>query len=77
MSGELERCSDEYNENSPSGRGHVWPGICGAPVQWAPQDLAAARSLVVLDRVGLADVVARQWDRWVAPETTTDEARPL
>ena len=64
---------DEYNENSPSGRGHVWPGVCGAPVQWAPQDVAAARSLVVLDRDGVARVVAEQWPRWVTPDVTTDE----
>lgn len=64
---------DEYNENSPSGRGHIWPGVCGAPVQWAPQDVEAARSLVVLDRDRVADLVVGQWARWVAPETTTDD----
>ena len=64
---------DEYNENSPSGRGHVWPGVCGAPVQWAPQDLAAARSLVVLDRDSVARVVTENWSHWVTRDATTDE----
>ena len=64
---------DEYNENSPSGRGHVWPNGCAAPVQWAPQDVAAARVLVVLDRDRVARVVADNWPRWVTPGTTTDE----
>lgn len=64
---------DEYNENSPSGRGHVWPGVCGAPVQWAPQDIAAARILVGLDRGDVAAIVAEQWQHWVVPGTTTDE----
>ncbi len=65
---------DQYNENSPSGRGHVWPWVCGSvPVQWAPQDVAAARSLVVVDRDTVARVVAEQWPRWVTPDATTDE----
>ena len=40
---------DEYNDATPSGQGHVWPGICSARVQWAPQDLVAAQSVVALD----------------------------
>lgn len=65
---------DEYNENSPTGRGHVWPWVCGsAPVQWAPQDVEAARSLVVLERDEVARVIAGQWSRWVTPDAATDE----
>jgi hypothetical protein len=54
-------------------RGHIWPGLCGADVQWAPQDLAAARAITAGDRAATAEVLARDWDRWTDPATTTDE----
>ena len=64
---------DPYNPNSPSGQGDVWPGDCQADVQWAPQDVAAARTVVELDRNIVAQVVTRDWDRWLDPSTPTNE----
>ncbi len=64
---------DEYNDATPSGQGHVWPGICSARVQWAPQDLVAARSVVALDVGTVEDVVAADWEHWTAADTPTDE----
>ena len=64
---------DEYIGDSPSARGEVWPATCEVRVQWAPQDVAAARSVVSLEGDTVADVVAREWDRWLTPTTTTDE----
>jgi hypothetical protein len=54
-------------------RGHIWPGLCGADIQWAPQDLLAARVIATGDRAVTAEVLARDWDRWTDPATTTDE----
>jgi hypothetical protein len=54
-------------------RGHVWPGMCEADVQWSPQDVEAARSVVALDRSVVADVLAADWERWVDPATSTDD----
>lgn len=64
---------DEYGENSPSGRGDIWPATCGADIQWAPQDLVAARSMVGIDRDRVDRVLASDWPRWTSPNTTTDE----
>jgi hypothetical protein len=54
-------------------RGHLWPGICEADVQWSPQDVDAARTVVALDRAVVADVLAADWKSWVDPATTTDD----
>lgn len=70
----------------PSHRGHIWPGLCGADIQWAPQDLAAARLVATGDRAATAEVVAATgtggptplppptscWPRWA----TRPSARP-
>jgi hypothetical protein len=64
---------DEYNDNTPSGQGHVWPGTCTATVQWAPQDLVAARSLLAVDREAVGGLLAGDWQHWTAPETSTDD----
>jgi hypothetical protein len=54
-------------------RGHLWPGICEADVQWSPQDVDAARGVIALDRTFVADVLADDWERWIDPATPTDE----
>ncbi len=64
---------DEYGENSASGRADIWPATCGADIQWAPQDLVAARSMVGIDRDRVDGVLASDWPRWTSPDTTTDE----
>ena len=64
---------DPYNPSSPSGQGDVWPGDCQADVQWSPQDVTAARAVVVLDRNSVAETVTRDWGRWLDPSTPTDE----
>ena len=61
------------NLSDSSWRGHIWPGMCGADVQWAPQDLVAARMVVSLDRTATAAVLTGEWERWIDPATTTDE----
>lgn len=64
---------DEHAGATASARGHVWPGVCSAAVQWAPQDVAAARSLVAADRAVVARVISADWARWTSPGTPTDE----
>jgi hypothetical protein len=64
---------DEYNDKTPTGQGHVWPGTCTATVQWSPQDLVAARSLVAVDRDTVGGLLAGDWPRWTAPEASTDD----
>ncbi len=54
-------------------RGHLWPGICEAQVQWSPQDVEAARSVIALDRTVVAELLATDWERWIDPATPTDD----
>ena len=57
-------------------RGSVWPAGCEGedPVlQWAPKDLAAARSLLTVPANRVQALVSSQWARWVARGTTVDE----
>lgn len=61
------------DRSSPTMRGHIWPGVCGAALQWAPQDLAAARTLDAADSQVVRDVLAADWGRWTSPTTRTDE----
>jgi hypothetical protein len=61
------------SRDGASYRGHLWPGVCAADVQWAPQDVDAARAVTALDRAAVADVLAADWDRWIDATTTTDE----
>jgi hypothetical protein len=42
-------------------------------VQWSPQDLVAARSLVAVDRDTVGGLLAGDWPRWTAPEASTDD----
>lgn len=58
---------------SASYRGHLWPGMCRADVQWAPQDVVAARDVTALDRGPVAEVLVADWDRWTDPATSTDD----
>lgn len=62
-----------YDRSSPTKRGHVWPGVCGADLQWAPQDIAAARSLDAADDRTIASVLTAGWARWTSSATPTDE----
>ena len=61
------------SRSGASYRGHLWPGICAADVQWSPQDVDAARAVTMLDRAVVAGALASNWERWVNPATTTDE----
>jgi hypothetical protein len=57
-------------------RGMAWPAPChgeAAVLQWAPQDLAAARMLLSRPRAEVEHVVRAGWDRWRQAATTTDE----
>lgn len=54
-------------------RGHLWPGICEADVQWSPQDVEAAHAVLALDRTVVAEVLASNWERWVDPATPTND----
>jgi hypothetical protein len=61
------------DRSSPTMRGHIWPGTCGADLQWAPQDVAAARALVAADDQVVSDVLAAHWGQWTSPSTRTDD----
>lgn len=71
--GEIETILRPYSRESPSHAGHIWPGICGAPIQWAPEDVAAARLVVRDDAESVRKTIAADWRRWIDPATTTDE----
>lgn len=71
---EIDRLlTPQDSRDGASYRGHLWPGICGADVQWSPQDVEAARTVVALDRGEVADLLATDWVRWVDPATSTDD----
>lgn len=71
---EVDRMLTPHDSRSgASYRGHLWPGICGADVQWSPQDVDAARAVTTLDRTVVADALASNWERWVDPATATDD----
>jgi hypothetical protein len=53
-------------------RGLAWPTMCG-PVVWSPQDLAAARQLLLAPEAEVSSVIAGGFDRWSDPATGTDE----
>lgn len=62
--------------DTPQTQGDIWPGRCydeEGVLVWAPQDLEAARLLIDLPAAAVHDVVVGQWDRWIDPETTTDD----
>lgn len=61
------------SRDGASYRGHLWPGICEADVQWSPQDVEAARAVIALDRADVAGVLATDWERWIDPATPTDD----
>lgn len=63
----------DQTQTGASWRGNAWPGTCRATVQWSPQDLEAARALVALDRSEVAPILERDWERWTAPSTPTDD----
>lgn len=58
---------------TPTERGDIWPSYCGTPVQWAPQDLDAARRLLDAGANRVTPVLAARWTRWLDPTTATDE----
>jgi hypothetical protein len=70
-----------YHESSDSNpdvtdRGAVWPGGChdeDGVLQWAPKDLAAARSLLALPQADVERVITQGWTRFVASTATTDD----
>ena len=64
---------DEYNDNTPTGQGHVWPGTCTSRVQWAPQDLTAARSLIAIAPEAVEGLLVADWSHWTEADTSTDE----
>ena len=57
-------------------RGMAWPEPCGdvgpAPVAWAPEDLAAAQSILALPEADVRRVVHARWAEFTDASTTTD-----
>ena len=64
-----------YSSATASEAGDVWPSEdgCRSDVQWAPQDVAAARALIAHDPEIVRGVLRENWARWLAPDTSTDE----
>lgn len=62
-----------YDVSTPSHAGHVWPGVCGADLQWAPEDITAARALRELPEDDVLAILSDDWGRWTSRSTSTDE----
>jgi hypothetical protein len=61
---------------TPNRRGDLWPGRCADedPVLlWSRQDAEAARAVIAADPVRVRSTITGDWDRWTAPDSTTDE----
>jgi hypothetical protein len=61
---------------TPNRRGDLWPGRCSdedAVLLWSLQDAEAARAVIATDPELVRSTIAGDWERWIAPETTTNQ----
>lgn len=69
---DVARLLRPYDSSDATMAGHLWPGVCGADIQWAPEDVAAARLLHAQDPERVGAVLEDDWSRWIDPSTPTD-----